>query len=62
MIGLDTTAIIDIFKGDKRLRKFLENNTEPLSSTIMNYMELFFGLNPKDSKPAKESEYYRTFF
>lgn len=62
MIGLDTSAIIDIFKGDKDIKEFLDNNSEPLAATTISYLELFFGLNPKDPKHGKESEYYKEFF
>ena len=62
MIGLDTSAIIDIFKGEERIRRFLENNKEPLAATIMSYLELFFGLNPENPKHKIESQYYNEFF
>lgn len=62
MIGIDTTAIIDIFKGDESIKGFLENNTEPLAATILNYLELFFGLDPENPKHSKEGEYYRELF
>ena len=62
MIGLDTSAIIDIFKGEGRIRNFLENNKEPLASTIVNYMELFFGINPGDARHVAEGKYYDEFF
>lgn len=62
MIGLDTSAIIDIFKGEENIKKFLENNKEPLAVTIMSYLELFFGLNPENPKHAIEGSYYREFF
>ncbi|MBI2649894.1 PIN domain-containing protein [Candidatus Woesearchaeota archaeon] len=62
MIGLDTSAVIDIFKGNERLKQFLENNKEPLAATLMSYLELFFGLNPENPKHATEGEYYTEFF
>ena len=62
MIGLDTSAIIDIFKGEERIRRFLENNKEPLAATIMSYLELFFGLNPENPKHKIERQYYNEFF
>ncbi len=62
MIGLDTSAIIDIFKGEKKIKKFLENNREPLAATIISYLELFFGLNPEDFKYNEEEKYYDEFF
>ena len=62
MIGLDISAIIDIFKGDKNIRKFLDENKEPLASTSMSYLELFFGINPENPRHLEEGEYYREFF
>ena len=62
MIGLDTSAIIDIFKGNERIKRFLEDNKEPLAATVMSYLELFFGLNPENPKHEAEAEYYTEFF
>ena len=62
MIGLDTSAIIDIFKGNKNIKIFLESNKEPLAATTMSYLELFFGLNPENPKHIEEGKYYKEFF
>ena len=62
MIGLDTSAIIDLFKGEERIKNFLEGNKEPLASTIINYLELFFGINPQNPKHIAEGKYYDEFF
>ena len=62
MIGLDTSTIIDIFKGEEKIKQFLEENKEPLAVTIMSYLELFFGLNPEDPKHTTEGSYYDEFF
>lgn len=62
MIGLDTTAIIDIFKGDKKIKEFLESNKEPLAVTIMSYLELYFGLDIENQKHEGEGKYYDEFF
>ena len=62
MIGLDTTAIIDLFKGVEGIRKVLQQLKGPFASTQINYAELMFGLNPKDSRSAKEEEYYDEMF
>jgi predicted nucleic acid-binding protein len=62
MIGLDTSAIIDIFKGNERIKKVLEDNKEPMAATIMSYLELFFGLNPENLKHLNEGKYYAEFF
>ena len=60
MIGLDTTAIIDLFKGDEGIKKFIKNNKEPFSATILSYAELMFGI--KDKKHQEEEEFYDDFF
>ena len=62
MIGLDTSAIIDIFRGDEKIKQFLENNKEPLAATIMSYLEVFFGLDPKNPKHKEEGSYYGELF
>ena len=62
MIGLDTSAIVDIFKGNEKVKEFLENNKEPLAATIMSYLELFFGINPENPQHMTEGKYYDEFF
>jgi len=62
MIGLDTSAIIDIFRGDMGIKRFLDNNKEPLAATIISYLELFFGLNPEEARRNREGIYYNEFF
>ncbi|MBI2546814.1 type II toxin-antitoxin system VapC family toxin [Candidatus Woesearchaeota archaeon] len=62
MIGLDTSAIIDLFRGKPEIKGFFESNKEPLAATIVSYLELFFGLNPSDPKHGAEGECYRKFF
>lgn len=60
MIGLDTTAIIDFFKGNENIKNFILKNNEPLSSTILSYAELMFGI--KNNMHEKEEEFYDDFF
>ena len=62
MIGLDTSAIVDLFKGNADIKIFLENNKEPVAATIISYLELFFGLNTENPKHVKEGSYYNEFF
>lgn len=62
MIGLDTTAIIDLFKGNQGIKEFLEKNKEPLASTMFNYLELQFGLDHENKKHIEESRYYEELF
>ncbi len=62
MIALDTTAIIDIFKGDKELHSLLKKVNEPLVSTLINYQEIVFGIDDKDSRYLGEQGYYGRLF
>ncbi|MBS3092448.1 PIN domain-containing protein [Candidatus Pacearchaeota archaeon] len=62
MIGLDTTTIIDLFNGDKNLISVLENINEPLSTTIINYQEIVFGLNIFNKEHLAEYAKYNEFF
>ena len=62
MIGLDTTAIIDIFRGDAGIQDFLRKNREPISSTMLNYLELYFGIDNGSKNSKKEGDYYDEFF
>ncbi len=62
MIGIDTSAIIDLFKGKKEVRAALLRIRGPYASTQVNYAELMFGLNPEHPKSKLEEEYYDEFF
>ena len=46
MIGLDTSTIIDLFKGDDNVISFLNNTREQVSTTVINIFELFWGGGP----------------
>lgn len=62
MIGLDTNAIIDLFKGKNEIKKVLSETEEPLVATQMSYLELQFGLNPEERAHQMEEKYYDEFF
>lgn len=62
MIALDSTALIDIYKGDFGLVKVLENFEEDLLTTIVNYQEIIFGLNPENKKYMEEDYFYENLF
>lgn len=62
MIGLDTSAVIDIFRGEEKIKQFFDDNKEPLAISMMSYLELFFGLDHTNPKHKEESKYYNEFF
>ena len=62
MIGLDTSAIIDIFKGDEKVKELLGTISEPLALTQASYLELIFGLNLSSLVYSDEEEFYDELF
>ncbi|MEK6940845.1 MAG: type II toxin-antitoxin system VapC family toxin [Nanoarchaeota archaeon] len=62
MIGLDTSAIIDIFKGNEAIKKKLLGLKEPLTVTQLSYLELMFGIDFSNKNFENEIHYYDTFF
>jgi|SRR3989344_1252507 len=62
MIGLDTSAIIDLFKKDMSLIKFLESTDDKVTLNQISYLELMFGLDFENKKHLSEEEYYDSLF
>lgn len=62
MIGMDTTAIIDLFNGDTKLISLLNSTNEDICATLINYQEIVFGINPKDANHMEELTYYDRLF
>src|SRR3989344_9109034 len=62
MIALDTTALIDFYKNNTDLKNLLEGLDDILVTSIVNYQEIMFGLNPKYSKYKLEKDFYESFF
>ena len=62
MIGLDTTAIIDLFKGDPFIKKILDNSTDTFYTTIINHQEIMIGINSSDKNLNQEIAFYHQFF
>lgn len=62
MIGIDTTVIVDLFRGLPEIRKKLENLNQPLCVTRLTYLELMFGLDITKDEHKKEATYYDEFF
>ena len=57
MIVLDTSALIDLFRGGEEIRKALGDD---LASTAVNYHEIFAGI--KHHKAKAEEKFFRRFF
>ena len=62
MIALDTTALIDLFKGDKSLKLLMKDLNQGFAITSINCQEIYFGINPKEPKHLLEEEEYNRFF
>ena len=58
MIGLDTSAIIDLFRGDENIKKVFVQQTEPFAATQLTYLELIFGIDPELKQHKEEKAYY----
>lgn len=61
MIGLDSSAVIDFFKGDASLKKLLESINDEIVVNRINYLEVMFGLNFEDGSD-KEEDFYDNLF
>ncbi|VVB63332.1 tRNA(fMet)-specific endonuclease VapC [uncultured archaeon] len=57
MIVLDTSALIDLFRGGEEIRKALGDD---VASTAVNYHEIFAGI--KHHKAKAEERFFRRFF
>jgi predicted nucleic acid-binding protein len=62
MIGLDTDSIIQYYSNDEKLLILIESLEEDFCSTIMNFQEIMFGIDPKNEKFIRERYFFNTFF
>lgn len=58
MIVLDTSALIDLFRGSDAIRTLLDN--DDLASTVITYYEIFSGL--KHRKVRAEERFFKRLF
>jgi predicted nucleic acid-binding protein len=56
MIVLDTSALIDFFRGEEKTREFLDDDV----TTIVICYEILSGV--KHRKARKEEQFFRRFF
>lgn len=57
MIVLDTSALIDMFRGGHEIQKVLDSD---IATTAVNYHEIFVGI--KHHKAKSEEKFFRRFF
>lgn len=62
MIGLDSTAIIDLFRGDKFISNLVGSLDEEVAVTQINYLEVMFGIDFDNTKHKTEEQYYDKLF
>ena len=57
MIVVDTSTLIDFFRGLEETREFMDDD---VTTTIISYYEIFSGI--KHRKARKEEQFFRRFF
>ena len=57
MIVLDTSALIDFFRGIEKTREFMDKD---VATTVISYYEILLGV--KHRKARKEEQFFRRFF
>lgn len=62
MIGIDTSALIDLFKGDEHLMELLDGMEEEVFVNQISHLEIFLGLNPEDKSHKEEEVFYDRLF
>jgi len=62
MIGLDTSSIIDIFKGNIEIKHIIEDLDDQLVLNEISYLELMFGLDLNNERHQIEESFYDNLF
>ena len=62
MIGIDSSALIDLFKGNNSIVKLFNNLDDKVFTTYINYFEIFAGINLKDKFYEDEQNYFESLF
>lgn len=57
MIVLDTSVLIDFFRGEEKTREFMG---EDVASTVVSYYEILSGVKHRNAR--KEEQFFRKFF
>jgi len=62
MIGIDTSALVDLFRGEEKIKELFSKLDEEIASTYVNYFEVILGLDLKDSSYYEELEFFKNLF
>lgn len=62
MIGLDTSAIIDLFRGSRSLINLLEKSKDKVVLNQISYLELMFGIDLRSKSHQVEEGFYDSMF
>ena len=62
MIGIDTSALVDLFRGDEKIKELFSQLDEEIVSTYVNYFEVMMGLDLKDYSYYDELEFFKNLF
>ena len=62
MIGIDTSAIIDLFRGNREIAALLEKIEDSVVLNQISYLELMFGLDFVNNSRKAEEEFYDRLF
>ncbi len=58
MIGLDTTAVIDLYRGNEKIKELIDRLEDNFAINQIVYLELMHGLDFKNDKHKSEEDYY----
>ena len=58
MIGIDSSALIDLFRGEMGIRHLFENLDDKLFTTYLNYFEILTGINLENESHQEEFKYF----
>jgi len=62
MIGIDSSALIDLFRGESKIIELLKNLDDEMVTTYINYFEILTGLDLEDKSYQEELEYFKNLF
>jgi tRNA(fMet)-specific endonuclease VapC len=62
MIGIDSSALIDLAKNNKNIQELLSNIDDKIVSTLINYFEIVVGIDMENQKHIQQKIYFDELF